>query len=190
MKPILFIHGFGGGRYEYKPIIRYLKEKGFSKFYEFTYKERFGTISLDDLAKRISVFSEEKVKEKSIDIIGISQGGIIARNYIQNYNTSKNIKKCITICSPHHGSLSAYLLPLKGSIELRPKSKFLEKIIGNKSDKTDYYCIYTPFDLMVIPGWSGKLPNAKENKAVYAPLHPLAFWCRSTLDFIYNSLKK
>ena len=91
MIPIVFIHGFGGGSYEFQPIIKYLKKRGISKFYEFTYKENFGRISLRLIAKKFEKFVNKTVKEKKITIIGMSQGGIIARLFLKHQKQKKLI---------------------------------------------------------------------------------------------------
>jgi triacylglycerol lipase len=187
MIPIVFLHGFGGGRYEFQPIIRFLKKHGFLKFYEFTYVEKFGEVHLTELEKKFSDFIKNNVKEKNIIIIGISQGGIIARIFLGR-NKNKIVEKCITLCTPHNGSLSAYLLKRKGFLDLRPNSELLSNLNNSDETKLTFYSVYTPFDLMVFPGWNAKFSKAKENKRVFALLHPLAFWCKPTLRFILKSL--
>ena len=188
-RPIVFIHGLGSGAFEYIPMISFLKKRGFKKFYRFTYKSKFGQVSLNDICREFAVFIKNNVTEKEFDIVGISQGGIIARLYIENYKDRK-IKKCITLCSPHNGTLMAYLTRLPGFLELRPESKLLKNLekIGNKNVK--YYCVYNPFDIVVFPGKSAILKSAEKNKKVSAPFHNLTFWTKSTLQFILQSLKE
>lgn len=42
------------------------------------------------------------------DLIGHSNGGLVSRYYIENLNNSKNVRKLITIDTPHYGSGPAY----------------------------------------------------------------------------------
>jgi triacylglycerol lipase len=187
MLPIVFIHGFGGGTYEYQPIKTFLRKNGFGKFYEFRYAERFGELSMEDLGKKFGRFVATSVKEKEFAIIGLSQGGIIARQFISNVPKNKIVKTCITICTPHIGSLMAYLSGRPGIVDLRPNSVFLNSL-GSSNGKTRYYAVHTPFDLMVFPGTNARFEKAIENKRVLSLLHPLAFWCRPTLRFILSAL--
>jgi triacylglycerol lipase len=191
MIPILFIHGFGGGAYEFQPIIRYLKKHGYDKFYEFTYEKKHGEVSLRDIAQELAAFVEKQVTEQGFHIIGVSQGGIIARYYLQNFNT-KIVPKCVTLCTPHEGSLMGYLGKKPGFIDLRPGSDLLRELEKNehKVSLTLFYGIYTPFDLMVFPGWFAHNKFANESKMVLAPVHPLAFWWPSTLRFIREVLAR
>ncbi len=191
MLPILFIHGFGGGAYEFQPIIRYLKKRGYDKFYEFTYEKKHGDIPLSEVAKELADFVKQNVTEQGFHIIGVSQGGIIARYYLQNFN-KKIVPKCVTLCTPHNGSLMAYLSNKPGFVDLRPGSKLLRELEEHehKVSLTLFYGVYTPFDLMVFPGWYAKNKFANEMKMVLAPLHPLAFWWPSTLRFVLRVLEK
>ncbi len=182
--PILFIHGFAGGSYEFKPIIRYLKSHDDPVCYEFVYKKKFGQVSLKVIAQELHEFIITHVPEPELDIVAISQGGVIARYYIAHYQDRK-IRKCITLCSPHHGSLLAYIGILPGIKELQPHNSFLKKLDVKKAE---YYAVYNPADLMVFPGWFAKFREAKENKRVLSLLHPLTFSNQATLKFIYNTL--
>jgi triacylglycerol lipase len=178
--PLVLIHGFGGGRYEFKPIIQFLNKHGFSEFHEFTYAERFGQLPIEALAQRFARFVSDL---ETFDIIGISQGGIIARSYIRD--NPGRVRKCITLCSPHKGSFTAYFSSRPGVMDLRPGSRLL-----NSFQKNDalYFTVYNPLDLMVVPGKNAVMDGAI-NKKVYALLHPLTFWRKPTLEFILQSLQ-
>jgi triacylglycerol esterase/lipase EstA (alpha/beta hydrolase family) len=185
MVPIIFIHGVIRSTDDYEPIKRFLRMHGFTKFYDFSYKERFGQVSIEELAKRLDRFVTANVKEKEFDIIGISQGGIIARYYIM-MSKIKRVRRCVTICAPHKGSLTAYV---SGRFaDLRPGSKLL-RALARSRDQTKYYALYTPFDLMVMPGTNAICERAVENRRVNAPLHHLAFGSKATLEFILHALR-
>lgn len=181
MKKVVFIHGFAGGEYEHTFLKKSIIDK--CECFDFTYREKYGNISLVELAKRLNYFIEENVSSDIISIIGISQGGIIARYYIENL-AKKKVEKCFCICSPSNGSYLAYLIRRVGVCELRPKSKFLNNLSCKKSE---YYCVYTPFDLMVIPGWSSIMKNSI-NQRVYSLFHHLAFRSKKTIKFVRDNL--
>jgi len=187
MEPILFIHGLGGYAEQYQPIIKYLKKKGIKKFYEFNYSNKFGFSSIKVVAKELSEFIDKNVKEKNLNIIALSQGGVIALTYLKFFK-NRNINKLFTICSPHKGSILAKIMDLPGLVELRPKSNLLKELenFAEKS-KINIYSVYTPFDLMVFPGWNARSRHGKR-KLVFAPTHPAAFSWPATLKFIYKNL--
>lgn len=189
MTPILFIHGFSGSKKEYQPVLKYLKEKGINNFYEFEYLSTVGLHPIKVVAKELDEFIEKNVKEKEINIVAISQGGIIALAYLKYFEYKKvSVKKIFTLCSPHKGSLLANVLNLPGLIDLRPKSNLLKDLENFiRDNKIDVYAVYTPFDLMVFPGWNAKTKYGK-NKIIFAPSHPAAFYWPATFKYVYKNL--
>jgi len=192
MEPILFIHGFSGGRFHYLPIENYLKKKGIKKIYEFNYKKNFGQVSLREIAKELDGFIKENVKEKQISIVAISQGGLIAHCYIQNYKNK--VKKCISVCTPYKGTwwanVSSFLN--SGLKDLSMNSNFIKEInagMNKEGRKIKLYSIWTPFDIIVFPGVSAKLKGSK-SKMVWAIEHHLAFWSFATKKAIYEFLRQ
>lgn len=187
MNPILFIHGFGGTEEQYQPIIKFLKEKGIKDFYEFNYDNKFGLAPIKELAKELSEFLSKNVKEENINIIAISQGGIIALAYLK-YFKNKNVERLFTLCSPHKGSRLAKIMNLPGLIDLRPNSGLLKDLeIFVEENKINIFSVYTPFDLMVFPGWNARSKYGKK-KIVFAPTHPSAFSWPATTRFIHKNL--
>lgn len=189
MEPILFIHGFTGWRFHYSPVVSFLKKKGLKKFYEFNYEKRFGQVSLKEIAKDLDKFIKDNVTEKQISIVAISQGGLIAHYYLQNYKN--RVRKCISICTPYKGVWWANLSSRPGLKDLRHKSEFVKDIESNikkESKKTKSYSIWTPFDIIVFPGISAKLKGSK-SKMVLAPEHHLAFWSQGTKKAVWSFLK-
>ncbi|MCX6720944.1 MAG: hypothetical protein NTW11_04025, partial [Candidatus Staskawiczbacteria bacterium] len=192
-KPILFIHGFGGYVEQYQPIIKYLEKKGFEKFYEFEYNKKFGLTSINVVAKELADYIGKNIKEDTIDIISLSQGGIIALTYLKDYlplqkEREINIDKIFTLCTPYKGSELAKVADFPGFIDLRPGSKLLKGLeVFVKQNKINIYSVYTPFDLTVFPGWNAKSTVGK-SKIVFAPTHPAVFSYPSALKFIYKGL--
>lgn len=187
MNPILFIHGFAGYDEQYQPIIKYLQKKGINNFYEFNYKNKYGLTSIKTLAKELAEFLDKNVKEENINIIAISQGGIIALSYLKYYK-NKTVKKLFTLCTPHKGSLLAKALDFPGIIDLRPESQLLKELEDFvKENKINLYSVYTPFDLMVFPGWNARAKYGKR-KIIFAPTHPAAISWPATMDFIFKNL--
>jgi len=189
MNPILFIHGFGGKAKEYRPIMKYLEERGINDFYEFNYDNKYGFSPIKVIAKELAEFIENNIKEKeSINIIALSQGGIIALAYLKFYKNI-NVGKIFTICSPHKGSRLARIAKLPGLIDLQPGSELLRELedFGQKN-KLNVYSLYTPFDLMVFPGWNARAKYGKR-KIIFAPTHPVAFSWPETKRFIYKNIK-
>jgi len=187
MEPIVFVHGIVGDKKQYQPIIKYLQKKGINNFYEFSYESRIGLHSIKVIAKELAEYIKKNVKEKNINIIAFSQGGIIALAYLKFYR-NKHVKKLFTICTPHKGSKMAHILNWPGFIDLRPNSQLLKEIEDFvPTTETNIYSMYTPLDLVVFPGWNAK-PKHGKTKMVLAPTHASAFYWPASKKFIYKNL--
>jgi len=189
MNPIIFVHGIGGDRKQYKPIMDYLRKNNINNFYEFNYVNKFGFCHIKDLAEELAEFIKDNVKEKAVNIIGFSQGGIIALAYLRFYKNAE-VEKLFTVCTPHRGSKLAKIMSLPGFVDLRPGSdllKELEKFTINC--ETEIYALYTPLDIMVFPGWNARQKHGK-NKIIFAPEHNVAFSWLTTKKFILKNLLK
>lgn len=191
MLPVVLIHGFRGGKKELSWLKKGLERNGHDVF-TFSYPENKSQVKIDTLSRRLEHFIQQEIPSDTISLVGVSQGGIVARNYIQNYSSSKIVKACFTLCSPHKGTLTAYLLQRPGAVDLRPDSRLLRKLNskeGHRKEKdVDYFSIYAPLDLMVFPGTNAKLKIAKKEIASYSILHPLVFRSPKTLKFILDNL--
>jgi hypothetical protein len=64
--PIVLVHGFGGGRHEFKPIVTFLKQHGHTEIYEFTYKEKWGLTPTRDSSEEIRRVRRKAPPEKNV----------------------------------------------------------------------------------------------------------------------------
>ena len=144
------------------------------EYYAPTLEHCFGRISIIDLAESLDVLITKKYGDESeIDILGFSMGGIIARYWIKKFNGYLKTRKFISIGSPHHGTLTAQLVPkkfFKGISEMKINSSLLRELSNNDYLLKDIDCIsfYTRWDFMVFPGWRAILPiGRKFNLNIY-----------------------
>ena len=185
---ILFIHGFGGNSKEFDGIISHLRQRGNFRPLFYNYKERFGTVSLRTLARRLSVIIE---KEKPDALLCLSQGGIIGSLALESYVKTKSCRKCITICTPFRGTWMAYLSGRIGVRQLRPGSELLTYLEGKiRAGRAEYFSAWNPLDLMVIPGSSGNLSYARKSLMVISLLHPTTWNSVKAFKFIEECLAK
>ena len=144
------------------------------EYYAPTLEHYSGRISIVNLAESLDELITKKYgNEREIDILGFSMGGIIARYWIKKFNGYLKTKRFISIGSPHHGTLTAQLVPkylFKGISEMKINSSLLKEL--SKHDylltKIDCVSFYTSWDFMVFPGWRAKLPiGRKFNLNIY-----------------------
>lgn len=176
--PVFFVHGFLGSASTWSSMSNQLGQKGYITF---THNYRAGDGSIEAQSKLlkqniIDYFSKAGIKVKKVDLICHSMGGLIAREYVQSKIYGNNVRKLITVGTPHHGvgnddnffdwigywagkqGAAWYNTHEIGILQLKENSPFLKKLnAGEESGShlragVQYGNIYTvPWDYVV---WS------------------------------------
>jgi len=191
-RPIILIHGLWNTSAIFNSLIKKLDYYDL-EYYAPTLKHYFGRISIIDLAKSLdNLITKKYGKEREVDILGFSMGGIIARFWINELNGYLKTKKFISIGSPHHGTLTAQLVPknlFKGISEMKINSSLLKQLSEHDYllKKIDCVSFYTRWDFMVFPGWRANLPiGRKYNLNIYK--HRNLIRNPIAIDAIVNSI--
>ncbi|MEX1317211.1 MAG: alpha/beta fold hydrolase [Synechococcaceae cyanobacterium] len=111
--------------------------------------------------------------DQTVDVLGFSLGGVIARTWIQLLGARERTRRFISVGSPQQGSLLALPWPrrwLATVADLRPGSPLLERLNSDSDglegvECTSFWCLS---DQMVVPSWTGVLPRG--------PRHQLPVW--------------
>jgi pimeloyl-ACP methyl ester carboxylesterase len=103
--PIFFVHGFLGSAGTWGKMSSQLSDKG---YFTFTDNYNAGNGSIEDQSKQLKqnindYFRKCGIKVQKVDLICHSMGGLIAREYVQSKLYDKNVRKLITVGTPHHG---------------------------------------------------------------------------------------
>jgi len=212
---IVLVHGIDDTAKCLHKMAVFFRSKGFETF-EFEYKPNDGSEPLEELAEHLKRFIGEKVKneygkgtsaQKNITLVGFSMGGIISRYYVQRLGGDTRVQNLITLSSPHHGTIWAYLLRRKGVKQMRVGSKFLKdlnadvEVFGSErsyghgkesnqtsvSSKVKFISLYTPLDLMIVPAQSSRV-NFGESKRVWVLAHPLMIRSKKVMEVLLGYL--
>ena len=74
-----------------------------------------GDVGLDELAQQIVNYVDSRFDTgETIDLVGFSMGGLVARYYVQRLGGLERVRRFITISSPHNGTCTAFLRWNKG----------------------------------------------------------------------------
>jgi triacylglycerol lipase len=103
----------------------------------------------------------------SVDIVGQSAGGVVARLWVQEHDGAHKARRVITLGSPHHGAQLAatgsVLLPRAcpaACRQLVPGSRFLTGLETPVPDPPSWLALWTTQDTVVTPPESGRLEGA------------------------------
>lgn len=110
-----------------------------------------------------------------VDLIGHSQGGLVARHYVKYLGGDQSVDSLVTLGTPNHGTAAANLGALLGvggfctsCDQMAIGSAYLNAL--NAGDDTigavDYTNIYTSYDEVVFPASTARLSNGATNARV------------------------
>lgn len=133
-----------------------------------------GAHGLIDLSLKLKSYIDAQVPMVSFALVGFSMGSLVCRHYLQRGGGLERATHFFSISGPHHGTLNAHIWPGKAARDMRRNSLFLNDLKQDISRlcRIDLHTYRTPFDLLIIPACSSKLPGAN-NAIVYAPFHHL-----------------
>jgi triacylglycerol lipase len=145
-----------------------------------------GDAGLDELASQLGTYINAGFPAaQSIDLVGFSMGGLVARYYLQRLGGAERVRRFITIASPHNGTWMAFLRRNRGARQMRPGSDFLKDLNRDTAmlDRIRVTSIWTPFDLMIAPCTSSVL-SAGRSMRVNVAAHPLMVRDRRVLELV------
>jgi triacylglycerol lipase len=98
----------------------------------------------------------ERICEESgsdqIHVVGHSLGGLIARYYVQRLGGHERVHTCVTLGTPHQGTVAARLLPWPLVKQVRPDSELMTELAEPAPDcRTRFVAFYSDVDQLIVP---------------------------------------
>ncbi len=161
--PLVFVHGWGGGRGDFIPMAWYLRRMGRRR----TYSIRFAEAGdLEARGAELAEFLEEVLSvtgEPQVDIVAHSMGGVVTRVAILHCGLGHAIRRVVTLGSPHGGTFAARLGNTPVTHDMRPNSEFLERLAGEPLPSTvDMTSFWSSSDLVIMPPESAALSGTNQ----------------------------
>ena len=167
--PVLLVPGYGGRGQSLQPLAAALRSAGRTAVIVEPVDD-----ATDDLRKQAEHLAEvaDQVRDDagsaSVDVIGYSAGGVVARLWVRDDGGAKVARRVLTVGSPHHGtSQAAFGAELAGGCptaceQLVPNSDLLRRL--NAGDETPAGPLWTTVrsasDQVVTPVDSAALSGA------------------------------
>ena len=151
-----------------------------------------GSVSLERMSVQLRDYVQEHFPlTERFDLLGFSMGGLVCRYYVQMLGGSRRVDRLVTISTPNHGTLLAFLNGRMACKEMRPGSEFLQRLNRDCSALRDINVIsfWTPWDLIILPAKSSRMPVGM-NMEIPALAHPLMILQRKPLDEIAKALSE
>jgi triacylglycerol esterase/lipase EstA (alpha/beta hydrolase family) len=171
-RPILLIHGVLVNDGVWVAFRRYLRRRGIAPIYTINYGPPLADIELfaEQLDRRIEAIRKATGAERLV-LVSHSMGGLVARAYLRRFGGAR-VARLITLGTPHHGSVLAYMFPGRDLVQMHPGNPWLHQLNGDEKapPPAPIASIWSRHDSMVAPQASSVLGNA-ENIALNGVAH-------------------
>jgi len=168
--PVVVVPGYGGRTESLAPIVAALRREE-RQVVVFT-PDGDGTGDLRQEAGRLGEVAEDarrRAGSDSVDVIGYSAGGVVARLWVRDQGGGKIARRVMTVGSPHHGTTRAALAAQLASgscseacVQLTPDSDLLRRL--NAGDESPagplWITLRSTSDQVVTPTDSATLEGA------------------------------
>ena len=165
---VLFVHGLGGHRGNFIPMLGYFWWEGSNRTYAVGFEER---ASLQAMAEELQGLIAEVAQVNqldgpgTVDLVAHSMGGLVCRLALQDEPTRARVRKLVTLGTPHGGTHAARFLATQSALALRPDSELLELLDGQLPwagppswpEATSYW---SPADIVLLPPEAAQLEGS------------------------------
>lgn len=156
--PVVFVHGYMQNRVNFVGMAHHLEQRGIGPLFGFNYPW-FDTV--ENNARRLERFVRmvcRQTKAPAVDLVCHSMGGLIALETLraEARASDANVRRCVTVATPHAGVLWEGPLVGVGASVLRKGSKFLLARAGRLLE-VPTLSIFSDYDNIVYPATTSSL---------------------------------
>ncbi len=107
-------------------------------------------------------------------LVGFSMGALVSRYFLQELGGAERVNAFFSIAGPHAGTLLAHLYPGLGARDMQPRSALIQQLERSATIGAGIptVCYWTPFDTMIVPLASARLPKTEQVRVSWT-LHPI-----------------
>ena len=148
--PIVFIHGYGGGNFNWDTMIPRFTASGYpsSKLYRFSYNSLVysNKTSASQLSSYVNTVRSNNANAL-VDIVAHSNGGLVSRWFRVKLGGSEKMRRFVTLGTPHKGTSWAYGCVSPACFDMRYGSSFINDLAGQGCQRS----LWSSVDGIVIP---------------------------------------
>ncbi len=102
----------------------------------------------------------EATNAEHVHVVGHSLGGMVARYYVQRLGGDARVHTLVTLGTPHHGTMTAYLLPTPVLHQLRPHSDLVTELTApSPGCRTRFVAVWSELDAWIVPKRNARLDH-------------------------------
>jgi triacylglycerol esterase/lipase EstA (alpha/beta hydrolase family) len=157
--PVLLLHGVGCNAGVWTGFRRYLESRKLGPVYALSHGPPLASIEhfADQVAAKIDQV-RAATGAAQVVLVAHSMGGLVARAYLRKFGGSQ-VRRLITLGTPHSGSMHAWLMNGVALAEMRPHSAFLAGLNADVDHAAGVpvVSLWSWHDSMVTPQTSARL---------------------------------
>lgn len=165
---VVFIHGLAGHRGNFLPMQGYFRVMGRKRAISVGFEEKDSIQTMADqlgLLLRQVIEVNQLADTHSIDLVGHSMGGIIARLALEDPEIAKAVANLVTLGTPHSGTQLARLARSTKVLELRADSELLTRLQKQlpwpgPPHLPKLTAVWSPADMVLMPPESARVDGA------------------------------
>ena len=162
-RPVILVHGVLVNDGVWFALKRHLARLDAPAVYTINYGPPYGDIErfADQLAARVQAVCTQTAASR-VALVCHSMGGLVARAYLRRYGSDR-IERIITLGSPHHGSMLAWLYFGRCLAQMRPGNAWLAELNRDEASAcpVPITSIWSRHDSLVAPQASSELACAQ-----------------------------
>jgi triacylglycerol lipase len=192
--PVLVVHGIDDSSLTVQPICQALRAAGWDTVATCDLLPNNGDAGIADLARQVrqaALDLQARTGASRCDVVAFSMGALVSRYWLQRLGGKAMVRRFVSISAPHGGTWTAFARWNAGGADMRPGSPLLNDLAQEAPPWGDVEVstFWTPFDLMVLPGSSGRLIG-KEDRAFPVLIHPWMLTDRRVHAAIITTLSR
>jgi triacylglycerol lipase len=188
--PILLVHGIWDDGARFDRMRGALDRVGLGPIKAIDLTPNDGSGAIEELAGQVDRAATELAGERPIDIVGFSMGALVSRYWVQKLRGKHRARRFVSISGPHGGTVTAFVMGKPGVKPMRPKSALLAELDADPDPwgGCEVHTVWTPYDLMIVPPRSSRLPNAAYDHCLPVPLHRWMITHPKAIDTVVSIL--
>jgi triacylglycerol esterase/lipase EstA (alpha/beta hydrolase family) len=165
-RPLVFLHGLGGHRGNFLPMMTWLRLHGRRRLYAWGIPPG----DIEDLARALPAFLDEVLRVNGlpattqVDLVAHSMGGLVARCALEDPAVAARVATLVTFGTPHGGSHAARFLATTYHRALRPDSPLMTRLAAPWSSPTRLVCFWSRADVLLLPCTTARVDGAENHE--------------------------
>jgi triacylglycerol lipase len=195
LRPVVLVHGIWDSSSRLEPLRAGLVARGVSKAIAIDLLPNDGRAIVPVLAAQVAHAVDEAIAsidgdDPRVDVVGFSMGALVTRYYLQRGGGKSRVRRFVSISGPHEGTINALALPFAGVRQMRPGSELLRDLASDPDPwgPVEVHTVWTPYDLMILPARSSKLPGARSERVIPVKMHRWMITDPRVLDHVASLL--